>query len=521
MSLLNRSIHITRASKTTINSSGGDLEDSPVNDRFADGMHATLADESDSKPSEYASCESDSSVETSTSITKPVENASKVVCEPNVCTDAPIIEEYESDSDNDSVSNDETTPILKDFIRQAENQFNRKVKTIRSDNGTEFKNKELIEFFGLKGIKREYSNAKTSQQNRVIEGKNRTLIKAARTMKEATHDIQNASTSSTNLINTASTPLSTAGPSRAFNDGKLLYPGPSKYAIPGDPSMPYLEDIYASPSEGIFTDSSYDHEGVFQIQKVWILVDFPFGKKAIGTKWGYKNKKDARDVKSAFLYGTIDEVYVSQPPGFVDFKFPKKVYKVVKALYGLHQALRAWYATFSTFLEKSRYRRGAIDKTLFIKQDKKDIMLVQVYVKQKEDGIFISQDKYVAEILKKFNFLSVKTAITHIETRKPLVKDEEAADVDVHLYRFQATPKTSHLQAIKRIFRNPQQDDVNFLAGDLSHGNAKKQTIVATSTTEVEYVAVAHYCGQVLWIQNQLLGTISLGMLKRRSSSRC
>nr|GEY40861.1 copia protein [Tanacetum cinerariifolium] len=198
------------------------------------------------------------------------------------------------------------------------------------------------------------------------------------------------------------------------------------------------------------------------------------------------------DVKSAFLYGIVDEeVYVIQPPGFVDSKFANK---------------------------KSRYRRGAIDKTLFIKQDKKDIMLVQVYVddvtfgstkksrcdefeelmknrfqmssmgeltfflglqvKQKEDGIFISHDKYVAEILKKFDFRSVKTASTPIENQKPLVKDEEAADVDVHLYRsmigslmyltafrpdimfavcacsrFQVTPKTSHLQAVKRILR--------------------------------------------------------------------
>nr|GEZ90486.1 copia protein [Tanacetum cinerariifolium] len=114
------------------------------------------------------------------------------------------------------------------------------------------------------------------------------------------------------------------------------------------------------------------------------------------------------DVKSTFLYSTIDkEVYVTQPLGFVDPKFPNKVYKVVKALYGLHQAPRAWYATLSTFLEKSRYRRGAIDKTLFIKQDKKDIMLVQVY-----------------------------TASTLIETQKPLVKDKEAADVDVYLYRY-------------------------------------------------------------------------------------
>nr|GFA41526.1 hypothetical protein [Tanacetum cinerariifolium] len=94
--------------------------------------------------------------------------------------------------------------------------------------------------------------------------------------------------------------------------------------------------------------------------------------------------------------------------------------------------------------------------------------------------------KYVAEILKKFDFLSVKTASTPIETQKPLVKDEEAADADV-------TAKTSHLQAVKRIFRR------------LISWQCKKRTIVATSTTEAEYVVAAHCCGQVLWIQNQLL----------------
>ncbi|GKA84379.1 ribonuclease H-like domain-containing protein, partial [Tanacetum coccineum] len=77
---------------------------------------------------------------------------------------------------------DETSGILKDFIRQIENQLNQKVKTIRCDNGTEFKNRDVIEFCGLKGIKREYSNARTPQQNGVAERKNRTLIEAARTM---------------------------------------------------------------------------------------------------------------------------------------------------------------------------------------------------------------------------------------------------------------------------------------------------------------------------------------------------
>ncbi|GJR56123.1 putative ribonuclease H-like domain-containing protein [Tanacetum coccineum] len=267
----------------------------------------------------------------------------------------------------------------------------------------------------------------------------------------------------------------------------------------------------------------------FKLQQVWTLVDLPYGKRAIGTKWVYRNKKDERgivirnkarlvtqgytqeegidydecfalvarieairlflayasfkdfvvyqmDVKSAFLYGKIkEEVYVCQPPGFEDPEYPDRVYKVEKALYDLHQAPRAWYETLSTYLLDKGFQRGQIDKTLFIKRVKSDILLVQVYVDdiifgstkkelctefeklmhkkfqmssmgeltfflglqvtQKDDGIFISQDKYVDEILKKFAFSTVKTASTPMETSKPLMKDENAEDVDVHLYR--------------------------------------------------------------------------------------
>ncbi|GJT72062.1 retrovirus-related pol polyprotein from transposon TNT 1-94 [Tanacetum coccineum] len=195
----------------------------------------------------------------------------------------------------------------------------------------------------------------------------------------------------------------------------------------------------------------------FKIQKVWTLVDLPSSKKAIGTKWVYRNKKDERgmvvrnimDVKSAFLYGTIEEdVYVCQPLGFVDPEFLEKVYKVEKALYGLHQAPRAWYETHSTYLLDSGFHRRQIDKTLFIKTLKGDILLVQVYV---DDIIFGStkkflcdefeqimhnrfQDKYVGKILKKFGFSSIRTASTPMETNKALTKDKDVEDVDVHLY---------------------------------------------------------------------------------------
>ncbi|GJR39018.1 putative reverse transcriptase domain-containing protein [Tanacetum coccineum] len=97
------------------------------------------------------------------------------------------------------------------------------------------------------------------------------------------------------------------------------------------------------------------------------------------------------DVKSAFLYGKIEEeVYVCQPPRFEDPEFPGRVYKVEKSLYGLHQAPRAWYDTLSTYLLDNGFQRGQIDKTLFIERVKSDILLVQVYV---DDIIFGSTRK--------------------------------------------------------------------------------------------------------------------------------
>ncbi|GJS62164.1 putative ribonuclease H-like domain-containing protein [Tanacetum coccineum] len=248
--------------------------------------------------------------------------------------------------------------------------------------------------------------------------------------------------------------------------------------------------------------------------------------------------------------------------------------QVEKALYGLHQAPRAWYETLTTYLLENRFRRGTIDKTLFIKKDKCDILLVQVYV---DDIIFGSTKKslcvefeqtmhkrfhmsFIGELtfflgLQKFDFITVKTPSTPIETNKALLKDEEFENVDVHIYRsmigslmhltssrpdimfvvcacarFQVTPKVSHLHAVKRIFRYlkgqpklglwyPKDSPFyleafsdsdyagasldrkltpggcQFLGKRLISWQCKKQTIVANSTTKAEYVAAANCCG--------------------------
>ncbi|GJY34744.1 putative ribonuclease H-like domain-containing protein [Tanacetum coccineum] len=384
------------------------------------------------------------------------------------------------------------------------------------------------------------------------------LERLKRQEKEANDAAEVFSANSTNIINTASTPISTASPSNVFSAG-----GPDLNNNDQDDSqIPALEDIYDNPSDGIFTNASYDDEGAvadftnlettvnvspiptsrihsihpttqilgdptsavqtrskvhknepeeylklfkdeswvdamqeellqFKIQKVWILVDLPFGKRAIRTKWVYRNKKDER--------------------GFVDPKFPKKVYKVEKALYGLHQAPRAWYATLSAFLLKNRYRRGTIDKTLFIKKDKNDIMFVQVYV----DAIIfgstkrswcdefggINEDRFLMEFYAKSSPSFMKTASTPIETQKPLTKDEEAVDVDVHLYRSMIGKlQKTHISCCEEDSLGTSKANQNWALR-----LCKKQKIMATSTTEAEYVAAANCYGQVLWIQNQML----------------
>nr|GEV06128.1 hypothetical protein [Tanacetum cinerariifolium] len=309
-----------------------------------------------------------------------------------------------------------------------------------------------------------------------------------------------ARANSTNKVNTASTPVNTA--STTVNTASLSR------------NIPSIDDIYKVPNDRILTSASYDDEGA--------VANFINLESTLNM-----------DVKSAFLYGKIDEdVYVSQPPSFIDPKFPKK--------------------------------------------DKRDIMLVQVYV---DDIIFGSTkkswcDEFEALMKTRFQmssmgeltfFLGLQTVSTPIETKKPLVKDAKTADVDVHLYRsmigslmyltasrpdimyavcacsrFQVTPKTSHLYAVKRIFkylkgkpklglwypresafdleaysdsdyaganlnRKSTTKGCQFLGRRLISWQRKKQTNIATSTTEAEYVAAASCCGQVLWIQNQML----------------
>ncbi|KAH9717278.1 hypothetical protein KPL71_021758 [Citrus sinensis] len=267
----------------------------------------------------------------------------------------------------------------------------------------------------------------------------------------------------------------------------------------------------------------------FERNNVWELVPNPEHQSIIGTKWVFRNKMDesgvvvrnkarlvaqgynqeegidfdetfapvARlesirmllayachkdfilyqmDVKSAFLNGYImEEVYVKQPPGFENEKFPDHVYKLSKALYGLKQAPRAWYDRLKNFLLDNDFSMGKADTTLFVKHKNQDILIVQIYVddiifgstnellckdfssyisqefemsmmgelkyffglqiKQNEEGIFINQAKYVRDLLKRFGYENGTVKSTPMSTIIKLDKDEKGKEVDIKTYR--------------------------------------------------------------------------------------
>ncbi|GAU36116.1 hypothetical protein TSUD_374770 [Trifolium subterraneum] len=336
----------------------------------------------------------------------------------------------------------------------------------------------------------------------------------------------------------------------------------------------------------------------FEKNEVWNLVPFPKDHSIIGTRWVFRNKLDENskvvrnktrliaqgynqqegidydetfapvakleairillayashkciklfqmDVKGAFLNGFLnEEVYVHQPPGFVDKHKPNHVYKLTKALYGLKQAPRACEFEMSMMGELG--------------------FILGLQIKQQEDEIFISQEKYVNDLLKKYKMKESKIMSTPMHPSTSLDKDEKGKDVSEKEYRgmigsllyltasrpdivfavglcarFQTSPKESHLTAVKRIFRylvgtpdvglwykkgshidlqaycdaDYAGDKVErkstsgaciFLGEALVSWCCRKQNTIDLSTTEAEYVAASNFCSQVIWIKNQL-----------------
>ncbi|GJT95298.1 putative ribonuclease H-like domain-containing protein [Tanacetum coccineum] len=400
------------------------------------------------------------------------------------------------------------------------------------------------------------------------------------TIKPRVNQEKDANVNSTNNIKTVSPTVNAAGIVDNVVAENIVY------GCADDPNMPELEEI------GRFSDAEDDISGAdmnnldtyfqvvqalkdpswieamqeellqFKLQEVWTLVELPNGKRAIRTKWVFRNKKDERgiviknkvrlvtqgyiqeegidydevfapvaiieairlflayasfkdfmvyqmDVKSSFLYKKIkEEVYVCQPLGFEDPDFSDRVYKV---------------------------ERHFMDCVKLLELDIK----LCLQVKQKEDGIFISQDKYVNEILNKFGFSDVKTARTPMETQKALLKDADGEDVDEHLYRSMigllmyltslrpdimfAYPKDSPFDLVAYIDSDYAEASLDrksiiggcqFLGCRLISWQCKKQVVVANSITKAEYIAALSMDVDMTKIDIQLSQSNSCRILK-------
>ncbi|GKE30188.1 putative ribonuclease H-like domain-containing protein, partial [Tanacetum coccineum] len=412
------------------------------------------------------------------------------------------------------------------------NQLNKKVKAIRCDNGTEFKNAKLIELCGEKGIKRDYSNARTPQQNGVAERKNRTLIEAARTMladsklptmfwTEATPSISHFKPFGCHVIPPGSIPVPT---------GSIPVPSGDTMVSPSEVSVPTsgvpvpsgsLTDLFFDvepttrfsspsdlgnnvPSPGIFSSTSYDDEfgadlnnlastvedqqrnnhadfqhclfacfisqveprsvaqalddpswvdamkakmQQFKFQNIWILIDFPEGHR----------QEEGIDYDEVFaLVARIEAIrFFLAFASYMGFR----VYQIdVKSVF-LYRSIN----------EEGEFEMSAMRELIFF---------LGLQVLQRPDGIFIGQDRYVQEILKKFDLESIRTATTPYEATKPKSKNEHDNPINVHLYRSmigslmyltalrpdimfavsacsrnQVLPTTSNLEAMKKIFK--------------------------------------------------------------------
>lgn len=307
------------------------------------------------------------------------------------------------------------------------------------------------------------------------------------------------------------------------------------------------------------------------------------------------------DVKSAFLNGELqEEVYIDQPPGYVKKNEENKVYRLKKALYGLKQAPRAWYSRIDDYFVKMGFKRCPFEHTLYIKENKGKILIIGLYVddliftgnndddieefknnmmqefemtdlgllhyflgievKQDENGIFISQEKYARDLMKKFRMEDAKPSSTPVEVGLKLSEDDDSKFVDPTLYRslvgslmyltatrpditygvslisrFMEQPKRTHWEAGKRILRyvrgtlgdgiyyqkangtkvigycdsdwagsiddsKSTSGNVFFVGSSAITWMSKKQQVVALSTAEAEYISLSLASCQALWI---------------------
>nr|GEW90539.1 putative ribonuclease H-like domain-containing protein [Tanacetum cinerariifolium] len=442
---------------------------------------------------------------------------------------------------------DETSGILRNFITKIENLKDLKVKIIRCDNRGEFRNKEMNDLCSRKGIKREFSNARTPQQNGVAKRRNRTLIEAARTMladaklpvtvfNKRTNRVEenlhvdflekkaikkgagpnwlfdiNSLTNSMNyvpmvvadtlLFQNADAPESSGNPNptatttnpsadhmetltvetsiptisshvptailnnslEPSSDTRLI----SKRVICQD-ETPSLDNIttLANRFDDILrvTTSTVDSHGV-EANNVWVLVDCPERVRPIGTKWVLKNKKDVRGIVIRNKARLVTQRHTQEER--IDYE---EVFAPIARI----EAIRLFLA-YASFMGFTVYQMDVKSAFLY--------------------GTIDEEDKYVGDILKKFRYSDVRYLKGH-----PKLGLWYPRESPFDLVAYSDSDYGGAAQDRKSTTRGCQ-----FFGRRLISWQCKKQKIMATSTTEAEYVAAASGCGQVLWIKNQLL----------------
>nr|GEV90331.1 putative ribonuclease H-like domain-containing protein [Tanacetum cinerariifolium] len=474
-----------------------------------------------------------------------------------------------------------------------ETQLSLRVKVIRRDNGTEFKNNDLNQFWGMKGIKRQFSVPRTPQQNGIAERKKRTLIEAARTMladsllpisfwaentdRDAAFDEKEAEFDEKKPeyeVNVSPSMFEDFSDNSINKDNDV-----DTSQLPDDPNMPELEDItYSDDEEDVSTEADINNLETSttvspipttRVHKYYLVTQIigdlssatqiRDGKRAIGTKCVFRNKKDERgivvknkaqlvtqghtqeeginyeeffapvskieairlflayasfmgftvykiDVKSAFRYETIkEEVYVCQPLGFEDLNYPDKKDDILLVQIYVDDIIfgstnKDLCKDFEKHM-KDKFQMSLIGELTFF---------LGLQVKKEKNRIFISQDKYVAEILRKFSLTKGKSASTPIDTKKPLLKDPDGEDPGVHTYRsmigslmyltssrpdIMFAPKDSPFDLVAysdsdyvgaSIDRKSTTGGCQFLGCRLISLQCNKQTVVATSSTKAD-----------------------------------
>nr|GEX92303.1 putative ribonuclease H-like domain-containing protein [Tanacetum cinerariifolium] len=445
---------------------------------------------------------------------------------------------------------DESSGILKSFITGIENLVDHKVKVIRCDNGTEFKNKEMNQFYKIKGILRQFSVARTRQQNEVTKRRNMTLIEAARTMLADSKLPTNFWVEAINIACYVQNGVLVVKPHNKTpyelfhgRTPTLIFMRPFECHVTILNTMDHLGKFNGKADEGFFVGYSLNSKAFrlfnnrTRIVEENLRIRFSESTSDVvgcGPYWLF----DIDALTRTMNYEPI--VTGTQSNGFAD---PKSSHdegskptsddgnKVDEDLRKENECNDQEKednvsSTNNVNTVSSTVNAGGTNKDNelpfdpnmpaledvsifnFLSDDEDDGTVADMnnldttiqglQVKQKKDVIFISQDKHVAEILKKFRFTDVKTTSTSIETQKPLLKDEDGKEVDVHMYRYQVNLKVSHLHAVKRIFRKPKRKDTqvpqpsgptNNLVDDFVHkelGDSLVRAVTTASSLEVE-----------------------------------